>query len=192
MKRTLLVLLSLAILGIVVVGCKAGSPGKIESSVVKGIKKTMTIGGKDDKNPVPDSADAAKEGQGHFGHHCQICHGLDGQNTGVPFATKMDPPVPELTEKDIQDYTDGQLKWIITNGIAPSGMPAWKGNLDDDEMWKIVHYIRHLPPKGSLGAPDIYKEEAEEHEHMQQGEAKAGEQPKHTHTHKPGTPPHKD
>ena len=30
----------------------------------------------------------------------------------------------------------------------------------------MVHYIRHLPAKGSLGAPAIFKEEAEEHEHM--------------------------
>lgn len=194
MKRTFLALSAVAILGFVIAGCKAGSPGKIESAVVKGVKKTMTIGGKDDKNPVPYSEDAAKEGQGHFGHHCQICHGLDGQNTGVPFATKMDPPVPELTEKDIQDYTDGQLHWIITNGIAPSGMPAWKGTLDDDEMWKIVHYLRHLPPKGSLGTPEVYKEEAEEHEHMHGGSEEKSDTAKqpHTHTHKPGTPPHKD
>jgi mono/diheme cytochrome c family protein len=149
--------------------CKASAPGKFETSIVQEVKKTMTIGGKNDKNPAPDNADAAKEGQGHFMHHCQICHGYDGQNTGVPFATHMSPPVPELTSKDVQEYTDGQLKWIVENGIAPSGMPGWKGVLEEDEMWKIVRYIRHLPPKGSLGAPDFYKEEAEEHEQMQKG-----------------------
>ena len=41
-----------------------------------------------------------------------------------------------------------------------------KGFWTDEEMWNIVHYIRHLPAKGSLGAPPIFKEEAEEHEHM--------------------------
>src|SRR5207302_209644 len=98
--------------------------------------------------------------------HCQSCHALHGQNTGVPFGAKMDPPVADLSVKDVQDYTDGQLKWIIENGIKPSGMPGWKGILEDEEMWNIVHYIRHLPAKGSLGAPKIFKEEAEEHEHM--------------------------
>ena len=53
------------------------------------------------------------------------------------------------------------------NGIGPSGMPGWKGIVDDDEMWKIVLYMRHLPAKGSLGAPALYKEEAEEHEHAE-------------------------
>jgi mono/diheme cytochrome c family protein len=150
-------------------GCKAGSPGKMQSSVIDGIKHKVTIGGKDVKNPIPYSEAAVKEGAGHFQHHCQICHGLDGQNTGVPFATKMDPPVANLADKDIQDYTDGQLKYIIENGVGPSGMPGWKGILEDDEMWNMVHFIRHLPAKGSLGAPGLFKEESEEHEQMEHG-----------------------
>ena len=147
-------------------GCKAGTPNKVESAVTNEVKHEVTIGGKDVKNPIPYSADAAKEGQEHFGHHCQICHGLDGQGTGVPFAAKMQPPVADLASKDVQDYADGQLKWIIENGISPSGMPGWKGILDDNEMWNVVHYIRHLPAKGSLGVPAVFKEEEEEHEHM--------------------------
>ena len=163
-------------------GCKVSQPGSVESSLVKTIKKDVTIGGKDDKNPVAYSEDAAKEGAGHFQHHCQICHGLDGHATGVPFAQQMSPPVPDLNEDDIQKYTDGQLHWIIQNGIGPSGMPAWKGIVDDDETWKIVHYIRHLPAKGSLGAPEIFKEESEEHEHMKAGE-KMGHDESKPHTH---------
>jgi cytochrome c553 len=159
--------LAVLVVGIAMCGCKAGSPSKAENTVVNEVKHEMTIGGKDVKNPIADTPDAVKEGGGHFQHHCQICHGLDGQNTGVPFATKMDPAVADLSTKDVQDYTDGQLKWIIENGIKPSGMPGWKGILEDEEMWNIVHYIRHLPAKGSLGAPEIFKEEAEEHEHMQ-------------------------
>jgi mono/diheme cytochrome c family protein len=69
----------------------------------------------------------------------------------------MSPPVPALNSVAVQKYTDGQLKWIIDNGIFPSGMPASKGILSDDEMWQIVDYIRHLPPKGSLGEPPVYR-----------------------------------
>ena len=86
------------------------------------------------KSPLrPNEGDLAA-GAGLFVAHCQICHGLDGQNTGVPFATKMDPPVADLSVKDVQDYTDGQLKWIIENGIKPSGMPGWKGILEDEDL----------------------------------------------------------
>lgn len=170
---------SIAALGfaLALMGCKAGAPSGVEKTVMTDIKHKVTIGGKDDKNPQPDTSDVVKEGAEHFQHHCQICHGLDGQNTGVPFAAKMDPPVADLSSKDIQDYTDGQLKWIITNGIGPSGMPGWKGILTDEEMWNMVRFLRHLPAKGSLGDPPVYKEEAEEHEHAEHGEKG------HTHPH---------
>ena len=38
-------------------------------------------------------------------------------------------------------------------------------------MWKIVRYMRHLPPKGSLGSPEVFKEEEEEHKQMESGAA---------------------
>jgi mono/diheme cytochrome c family protein len=85
-----------------------------------------------------------------------VCHGLDGQNTGVPFAEKMAPPVPPLNSPSVQAYTDGQLHWIIENGVSPSGMPASKGVFRDEEIWQLVLYIRHLPQKGSLGEPEVY------------------------------------
>jgi mono/diheme cytochrome c family protein len=85
-----------------------------------------------------------------------VCHGLDGQKTGVPFADRMLPPVPDLSSNQVQGFSDGQLKWIIDNGISPSGMPASKGILNDDEIWQIVVFLRHLPTKGSLGEPVVY------------------------------------
>ena len=68
----------------------------------------------------------------------------------------MAPPVPSLASTNVQSYTDGQLKWVIDNGIFPSGMPASKGILTDEEIWSTVLYIRHLPAAGSLGEPGIY------------------------------------
>ena len=96
------------------------------------------------------------DGKEAFGHYCVACHGLDGQNTGVPFAEHMSPPLPSLASAEVQEYTDGQLKWILDNGIWPSGMPGSKGTLSDDELWSIVAFLRHLPPAGSQGTPDMY------------------------------------
>lgn len=160
--------------------CKVSKPGGVESGVMQEVKQKITIGGKDDQNPVPDTQANIDEGKGHFGHHCQICHGLDGQNTGVPFAQQMSPPVADLKSPGVQAYTDGQLHWILENGINPSGMPSWKGILEEDEMWKIVRYMRHLPEKGSLGAPEVFKEEEEEHKEMESGGA-AHQPPVHHH-----------
>lgn len=176
MNRSLCLMMILSILFLN--ACKVSQPSGVETSIMKNVERTVTIGDKDKKNPIASSPDAIKEGAEHFQHHCQICHGLDGHASGVPFAAQMSPPVPDLGDKDTQEYTDGQLHWIIENGIAPSGMPAWKGIVEDDEMWKMVLYMRSLPAKGSLGAPEIFKEEQEEHEQMEKGGT-----PEHTHHH---------
>lgn len=160
--------------------CKASQPGDMETKIAAELK-AMNIGGKDWQNPMPDTPDVVKTGMEHFQHHCGICHGLDGHNTGVPFAEKMSPQVVDLGDKDVQKYTDGQLKWIIENGIRYSGMPGWKGILDEDEMWSMVRFLRHLPEKGSQGIPAVYKESEEEHEMMHGAEGHGG--PAHRHHH---------
>lgn len=153
--RTVLALLVLASLGLV--GCRAKSPGKVEEKIVDWTKLHVTIGGKKDVNPDRPTPQNIADGKQMFDSYCMVCHGLDGQNTGVPFAETVSPPIPSLASPQVQAYTDGQLKWIIKNGIFPSGMPPSKGEFSDDDMWLIVLYIRHLPPKGSLGVPAIYE-----------------------------------
>jgi len=46
-----------------------------------------------------------------------------------------------------QNLTDGELYYIIRNGIRLTGMPAWGDpNLqEDDGSWQLVLFIRHLP-----------------------------------------------
>ena len=126
------------------------------------MKHKITVGGKGDRNPIPPTAENIDQGRRNFSHYCFSCHGLDGQNTGVPFAEHMAPPVPSLVSSEVQSYTDGQLKWVIDNGIFPSGMPASQGILTDEEIWSTVLYIRHLPPAGSLGEPAMYTGEDKE------------------------------
>jgi S-disulfanyl-L-cysteine oxidoreductase SoxD len=137
-------------------GCKATPPGKMETALVTRAKHWVTVGNRSEKNPLQATAENIAEGKASFSHYCVACHGLDGQNTGVPFAETMAPPVPSLASADVQTYADGQLKSIIDNGIFPSGMPASKGILTDEEIWGTVLYIRHLPVAGSLGEPAMY------------------------------------
>jgi mono/diheme cytochrome c family protein len=138
------------------VGCKADHPGKKETALMTWTKHKMFVHNKSETNPLKDNAAGVADGKEAFSHYCVACHGLDGQNTGVPFADRMSPPVPSLAGKDVQAYTDGQLKWIIDYGIWPSGMPGSKDILSDDEIWSIVFYLRHLPKAGSLGEPEMY------------------------------------
>ncbi len=139
-------------------GCQVRPPGTIETTLIQGAKQHLTVRGRQDQNPLQATDENIHRGQKNFGAYCMVCHGLDGQNTGVPFAEKMSPPVPPLNSKSVQAYTDGQLHWIIQNGISPSGMPASKDVFRDEEIWELVLYVRHLPPKGSLGVPSVYGE----------------------------------
>jgi mono/diheme cytochrome c family protein len=147
-------LTALAVLGLS--GCRATPPSKPETAVASWVKLHVTVGGKKDVNPVHADAAAIADGKQLFSSYCMVCHGLDGQNTGVPFAQTISPPVPSLASPEVQSYTDGQLKWVIENGIFPSGMPPSDGMFADEDMWKMVIYIRHLPAKGSLGEPGVY------------------------------------
>jgi mono/diheme cytochrome c family protein len=137
-------------------GCEVRSPGDLETRLMQGAKRRITVGGRSDQNPLASTNENIHAGQRNFTSYCMVCHGLDGQNTGVPFAQKMSPPVPSLSSASVQAYSDGQLHRIIENGIAPSGMPAAKDIFRDEEIWQMVLYIRHLPPAGSLGEPQVY------------------------------------
>jgi mono/diheme cytochrome c family protein len=145
------VLLSLSL-----AACKVRQPGKVETALAQQFKHKVSVRGRHDLNPFSPTEENIRAGRRNFSNYCMVCHGLDGQNTGVPFAERMSPPVPLLDSPEVQAYTDGQLKWII-DGISPSGMPASKGVLNDDEIWQIVIYLRHLPAQGSLGEPAVYK-----------------------------------
>lgn len=139
-------------------GCKGKPPSKAEASLIWGWKHHLSVRGKEQRNPLHATPEVIASGRQAFSHDCAACHGLDGQKTGVPFADRMSPPVPSLASKNVQQYTDGQLKWIIQNGIWPSGMPGSSGTWSNDEIWSIVIYIRHLPKAGSLGDPPMYSQ----------------------------------
>ncbi len=147
---------SLAIVVLMLSGCRVSEPSAAERKTINYIKHHLTVGNKKAKNPVGLNAENLAAGKEAFGHYCVACHGMDGQNTGVPFAGRISPPLPLLTSPEVQSYTDGQLKWVIDYGVSPSGMPASKGTLSDDEIWSIVLYLRHLPAAGSVGEPEMY------------------------------------
>jgi mono/diheme cytochrome c family protein len=149
-------LLSAAIVSVGMVGCKATPPSKLETKTVTFAKHHIFVGNKKQKNPLPATPENWADGKEAFSHYCVACHGMDGHSTGVPFVDQVSPPIPSLASEDVQRYTDGQLKWILDNGVFPSGMPGSKGILSDDELWSIIIFLRRLPPAGSQGVPEIY------------------------------------
>jgi mono/diheme cytochrome c family protein len=91
------------------------------------------------KNPLSDSAAAAKVGQGYYGLNCEGCHGEKGNGAG-PIAVKYSIPVADLTSAAVQKQTDGELFWKISHGYG--AMPAWGALLTEELRWQLVAFVR--------------------------------------------------
>lgn len=98
-------------------------------------------GARDLKNPVEQTPLAIAEARDHFADHCAICHGNDGRGK-TPINAGLYPPAPDMRQAETQQLTDGELFYIIKNGIRFTGMPGWGG--EDEENWKLVLFVRHL------------------------------------------------
>lgn len=95
-------------------------------------------------NPVPPSAEAVAKGLAHFADHCASCHGNDGAGQ-TALGRALYPRVPDLRAPGTQRLTDGELFYIIENGVRLTGMPAWGGPGTETGSWQLVRFIRHLP-----------------------------------------------
>jgi mono/diheme cytochrome c family protein len=98
------------------------------------------------QNPVPATPEVLAEARAHFADHCALCHANDGSGQ-TEIGQNLYPKAPDMRQADTQSLTDGELFYIIHNGIRLTGMPAWGENPPekDVESWKLVHFIRHLP-----------------------------------------------
>ena len=96
------------------------------------------------RNPVPLTAAALGEGRDHFADHCATCHANDGSGK-TDIGVSLYPKAPDMRSPHTQNLSDGELFYIIKNGVRLTGMPAWSGSHDDADNWKLVHFIRHLP-----------------------------------------------
>jgi mono/diheme cytochrome c family protein len=97
------------------------------------------------QNPVGASAENLHDARLHFADHCAICHGNDGGGDTM-MGNGLYPNTPDLRLPETQNLSDGEIFWIIENGVRFTGMPAFGGTHGSQEdSWKLVRFIRHLP-----------------------------------------------
>ena len=96
------------------------------------------------KNPLAQDADAPAAGKKLFQHNCAPCHGTDGRGRGSR---------PSLRSSRVQNATDGELEWLLTNGYLAHGMPSWS-RLPEGERWQIVRYLHTLPLESCCLPPE--------------------------------------
>jgi predicted CXXCH cytochrome family protein len=98
-------------------------------------------------NPLEAAPQNLEGGRDMFLAQCQTCHGRDGSGS-TTMGQALYPRVPDLRAKPTQDRTDGEIHYIIENGVARTGMAGW-GNphqVQNADSWKLVLYIRNLRP----------------------------------------------
>jgi mono/diheme cytochrome c family protein len=98
------------------------------------------------RNPVLLTPEVLKEARAHFADHCATCHANNGSGQTV-IGKNVYPKAPDLRLSDTQDMSDGEMFFVIQNGIRFTGMPAFGtgDSSQDTDSWKLVHFIRHLP-----------------------------------------------
>jgi thiosulfate dehydrogenase len=85
-----------------------------------------------------------------YGQHCAICHGTaKGEASASSIAKGEYPAPPQLATDGVEDDPEGYSFWIIAHGIRWTGMPAWRGTLNDEQIWTLALFLKHmnkLPP----------------------------------------------
>ena len=100
------------------------------------------------KNPLEATEKRIKKGEVLFidtaqPMQCLHCHGARGDGTGE-LGLQADPPARNFTcAETMKSVSDGQMFWVIKNGIEGTAMPAYP-DLADWQIWVLIHYIRQF------------------------------------------------
>jgi mono/diheme cytochrome c family protein len=158
-----IVLLGLIAVGIAFAVVRRGGlaadkePGRIERTVARQlVRLSIPHEAEQQQNPFAADADAWQDARAHYADHCAVCHGRGGKGD-TEVGKNMYPRVPDLTSPEVQKRSDGELFYIIQNGVRWTGMPAWKNEHSPEESWKLVAFLRKAP---SLTEADLQGEEA--------------------------------
>jgi mono/diheme cytochrome c family protein len=130
------------------------TPSALESIVAQALVQwSIPSASKAQGNPLGARNNAADIAAGHelYAGKCQSCHGYDGSGKTDAGGGLFPPPIslrPSALEK--RKRTDGELFYLIRNGVRNTGMPGWP--LTDQQTWQLVSFLRNLPGTVSLAA----------------------------------------
>jgi mono/diheme cytochrome c family protein len=166
-------------------------PSPLEARVARALRSwAIPSESRDARNPLPGGPQAIAAGLAHWADHCAICHANDGSGK-TEMGRGLYPRPPDMRRGETQRLTDGELFYIIENGVRLTGMPAWGGEGSAEGSWQLVHFIRHLPDltadeKERMEAlnpksPEDREEEESEEEFLRGGAPKETGHGSHSH-----------
>ena len=120
-------------------------PSALEARVARTVRAlAIPDDAKRAQNPLPKTPEVLTEARAHFADHCASCHANDGSGD-TEIGKRLYPRAPDMRKAQTQELTDGEIFYIIENGVRLTGMPAWGGEGHEDASWGLAHFIRHLP-----------------------------------------------
>ena len=120
-------------------------PGAAEAFVARRLRSfAMPSGARELVNPVALSPEVLRGAMEHFADHCAFCHSNNGSGDN-DIGKGLYPKPPDMRQAATQNLRDGELYYIIRNGVRFTGMPAFGADAQSEDNWKLVHFIRHLP-----------------------------------------------
>ena len=151
-------------------------PGRIETVVARTMRRlAIPRAARDRANPVAVTREVVTEGMAHWADHCAACHANDGGGK-TEMGLGLYPKPPDMRLAATQSLTDGELFYIIENGIRLTGMPGWGDGSEESgrASWHLVAFIRHLPhltPAEKLEMDRLSPRSPDEWREMQEDEA---------------------
>jgi mono/diheme cytochrome c family protein len=120
-------------------------PGPFETSIATTAKDWYISRAARSSLPAApeNTASRISAGETLFGMGCATCHGQDGRKP-TPIGESMYPRVIDLGSPAVQRMSDGELFWVIKNGIRLSGMPGFAKVESDEQIWELAYYVRSL------------------------------------------------
>jgi hypothetical protein len=81
----------------------------------------------------------------HYHDSCRTCHGAPGMSP-AEFVEGLYPKPPTLHKTETQKrWSDGEIVWIIANGIKMTAMPAFGPSHGVSEIHGLAGFVRKLP-----------------------------------------------
>ena len=133
-------------------------PTFLEKFAARAARSVTVPGGvKSRQNPTPDTPEVLEAARTHWADHCATCHANNGSGD-TEMGRNMYPRAPDMRQPETQNLTDGELFFVIENGVRLTGMPGWGGSKTSaEDSWKLVRFIRHLPQISEDEAREMQK-----------------------------------
>lgn len=123
------------------------APSALEARAALWVRSWMTPSTyKGLKNPVSATEGNFTAAREHYADHCASCHANDGSGN-TEMGRNLYPKAPDMRLPRTQQLSDGELFYLIENGVMLTGMPGWSTGTPEGEKssWQLVHFIRRLP-----------------------------------------------